>query len=308
METKANYVLIGAFTLIVSVGLLLFGLWAAKFASDRNWNRYEVIFNEAVTGLTEGSSVQYNGISVGTVERLRLDPRDPRKVRALLKLSNDAPIKVDTRAKLSQQGITGSPFIQLSGGSPQAVRLLPSEGDEIPVIQTEPSALQNISDTASKLVTRLDELLSEDNIKRISVTLENLKATTDSIAGQREDIRALLVNAREASEDLRATLKSANGAIDNVNRGVIARLPATMDKLDKTIASLQSAGANANALIDENRAPLKSFTRDGLQQLAPTLEELRALTRDLRGVANGLNRNPAGYILGRDQPKEFTPK
>ncbi len=308
METKANYVLIGAFTLIVSVGLLLFGLWAAKFASDRNWNRYEVIFNEAVTGLTEGSSVQYNGISVGTVERLTLDPKDPRKVRALLKLNVSAPIKVDTRAKLSQQGITGSPFIQLSGGSPQAASLLPSEGNEIPIIQTEPSTLQNISDVASKLVTRLDEMLSEDNIKRISATLENLKATTDSIASQRDDIRQLLVNARQASEDLRTTLKSANGAIDNVNRGVIDKLPATMDKLDKTIASLQAAGQNANLLIDENRAPLRSFTRDGLQQLAPTLEELRALTRDLRGVANGLNRSPAGYILGRQQPKEFTPK
>ncbi|MBS0214245.1 MAG: MCE family protein [Proteobacteria bacterium] len=308
METKANYVLIGAFTLIVSVGLLLFGLWAAKFASDRNWNRYEVVFNEAVTGLTEGSSVQYNGISIGTVERLRLDPKDPRRVRALLKLNVDAPIKVDTRAKLSQQGITGSPFILLSGGAPQSAPLLPSESNEIPIIQTEPSTLQNISDTASKLVTRLDEMLSEDNIKRISATLENLKATTDSIASQREDIRQLLVNARAASEDLRTTLKSANGAIDNVNRGVIDKLPATMDKLDKTIASLQSASQNANSLIDENRAPLRSFTRDGLQQLAPTLEELRALTRDLRGVANGLNRSPAGYILGRQQPKEFTPK
>ncbi len=308
METKANYVLIGAFTLIVSVGLLLFGLWAAKFASDRNWNRYEVIFNEAVTGLSEGSSVQYNGISIGTVERLKLDPKDPRRVRALLKLNVEAPIKVDTRAKLSQQGITGSPFILLSGGAPQSAPLLPSESNEIPIIQTEPSTLQNISDTASKLVTRLDEMLSEDNIKRISATLENLKATTDSIASQREDIRQLLVNARQASDDLRTTLKSANGAIDNVNRGVIDKLPATMDKLDKTIASLQSASQNANSLIDENRAPLRSFTRDGLQQLAPTLEELRALTRDLRGVANGLNRSPAGYILGRQQPKEFTPK
>ncbi|MBS0199088.1 MAG: MCE family protein [Proteobacteria bacterium] len=308
METKANYVLIGAFTLIVSVGLLLFGLWAAKYASDRSWNRYQVIFNEAVTGLSEGSSVQYNGISVGTVERLTLDAKDPRKVRALLKLNVDAPIKADTRAKLSQQGITGSPFIQLSGGAPQSAPLLPSESNEIPIIQTEPSTLQNISDTASKLVTRLDEMLSEENIKRISATLENLKATTDSIAGQREDIAKLLVNARMASEDLRTTLKSANGAIDNVNRGVIDKLPATMDKLDKTIASLQSASQNANSLIDENRAPLRSFTRDGLQQLAPTLEELRALTRDLRGVANGLNRSPAGYILGRQQPKEFTPK
>ena len=73
METKANYVLIGAFTLVTAVFLLLFGLWAAKFSSDRDWREYLVIFTEPVTGLTEGSSVQYNGIAVGTVERLELD-------------------------------------------------------------------------------------------------------------------------------------------------------------------------------------------------------------------------------------------
>ena len=61
METRANYVLIGAFTLIASIALLGFALWAAKYSSDRSWNEFDVVFREPVTGLTEGSSVQYNG-------------------------------------------------------------------------------------------------------------------------------------------------------------------------------------------------------------------------------------------------------
>ena len=174
METRANYVLIGAFTVLTAVFLLLFALWAAKFSSDRDWDRYEVIFSEPVTGLTEGGSVQYNGIGVGTVDRLSLDPDDARNVIALLKLKADTPVKVDTRAKLSQQGITGVPFIQLTGGSPQAALLEPNDNDDIPIIRTEPSALQNIADTANRLVARMDELLSEQNIERISATLENL--------------------------------------------------------------------------------------------------------------------------------------
>ena len=72
METKANYVLIGAFTLLVAAAMLLFGLWAAKYSTDRNWQAYHVVFNEPVTGLTEGGAVQYNGISVGTVDSLSL--------------------------------------------------------------------------------------------------------------------------------------------------------------------------------------------------------------------------------------------
>ena len=148
METRANYVLIGAFTILATVCLLIFGLWAAKFSTDRNWRQYEVIFTEPVTGLTEGGSVQFNGISVGTVDNLSLDANDARKVIALLKLKADTPVKVDTRAKLSQQGITGVPFIQLTGGSPQAARLEPDSSRDIPIIRTEPSALQNIADTA----------------------------------------------------------------------------------------------------------------------------------------------------------------
>ena len=183
METRANYVLIGAFTVLTAVFLLLFALWAAKFSSDRDWDRYEVIFSEPVTGLTEGGSVQYNGIGVGTVDRLSLDPDDARNVIALLKLKADTPVKVDTRAKLSQQGITGVPFIQLTGGSPQAALLEPNDNDDIPIIRTEPSALQNIADTANRLVARMDELLSEQNIERISTTLENLQQATGSIAG-----------------------------------------------------------------------------------------------------------------------------
>ena len=75
METKANYVLIGAFTLIVAAAMLLFGLWMAKYSSDRNWQAYHVVFDEPVTGLTEGGTVQYNGIAVGTVDSLALAPR-----------------------------------------------------------------------------------------------------------------------------------------------------------------------------------------------------------------------------------------
>ena len=74
METKANYVLIGAFTLGVVAFALLFALWAARWSSQQAWDVYDVVFNEAVTGLSEGGTVQYNGIAVGTVEDLSLMP------------------------------------------------------------------------------------------------------------------------------------------------------------------------------------------------------------------------------------------
>ena len=306
METKANYVLIGAFTILVAVFGLLFALWAAKYSADKSFQEYYVIFNEPVTGLTEGGSVQYNGISVGTIEELSLNPRDPRQVRARLKLEASAPVKVDTKAKLSQAGITGSPFIQLTGGSPNAPRLVSNDADTIPVITTEPSALQNIADTASKLVARLDKLMSEENIEHIDNTLTNLDNITAALgdATQKEDLRVLVRNARLASEQLNATLESANGAVANIDR----ELPALLRKLDATLTRLDSAAGGADAILNENRAAIQSFANDGLAQLGPTLGELRALVRDLRRVTDRLDGSPARYLLGRDAPKEFEPE
>ncbi len=118
METRAHHVLIGLFTVIVVAGALLFGLWLAKSNVDSEFKYYEVVFNEAVSGLSRGSSVEYSGIKVGDVVNLRLDPNDPRRVLARVRLSGETPVKQDTQAKLALTGITGTSIIQLSGGTP----------------------------------------------------------------------------------------------------------------------------------------------------------------------------------------------
>lgn len=307
METKANYVLIGVFTLVVAVFGLLFALWAANWSSEKEWRNYRVIFDEPVTGLAEGSNVRYNGISVGTIDSLSLAPQDPRRVIAVVRLEADAPVKTDTTAKLSQDGLTGPPFIQLTGGSPGAPRLVASSDDILPVIRAEPSALQNIADTANRLVSRMDEVLSPENVQRIADTLENIESMTGALGDQREDLRLLVINAREASEQLKTTLVTTNGAIERLDQNLVRELPGLVDKLDRTLTQLESTANNANAMIAENRAPLASFTQGGLQQVGPTLTELRTLIRDLRRVASRLDGNPAGYVLGRQQPKEFEP-
>lgn len=308
METKANYVLIGAFTIVATVALLLFALWAAKYSSEKEWQEYMVVFNEPVTGLSEGSSVQYNGISVGTVETLELAREDPRRVVATLRIQDDVPVKTDTRAKMSQSGITGPPFIQLTGGSPGAPRLADADPRDRPIIQTEASALQNIADTANRLVARLDQVLSEENITRVSNTLAHIESLTGSIAAQREDLRAIIVNARSASAELNATLVQARGVVGDVDRELADKLPALVGRLDRSLAELESAAKGANAIVTENRPAIAEFTQDGLAQVGPTLTELRALTRDLRQVSDRLEGGAAGYLLGRDAPKEFEPK
>ena len=96
--------------------------------------------------------------------------------------------------------------------------------------------------------------------------------------------------------------------MEGVDRELVSELPALVDKLDRALGQLEDASTNANALIAENRAPITEFTQGGLQQVGPTLVELRTLIRDLRRVTNRFDGNPAGYVLGREQPKEFEPE
>ena len=308
METKANYVLIGAFTIALTLFLLLFALWAAKYSTDKSWQSYRVIFNEPVTGMSEGSSVQYNGISVGTVEKLRLAADDPRQVIATLKVQASAPVKTDTRAKMSMTGITGSPIIQLTGGDPASPRLADVDKNDVPVIQTEASALQNIADTANRLVARMDLLLSEENVDSVARTLANLESLTGAVSDQRQDLRAMIVSARASSEQLEATMGNANQAMKSIDRELVSKLPELVARLDSTLARLDSAAAGADGILKENRAAINSFANEGLSQLGPTLGELRALVRDLRRMSDRLDSNPTHYLLGRDAPKEFEPE
>ena len=308
METRANYVLIGTFTLVTTVLLLLFALWASNFSAARNWREYMVVFTEPVTGLTEGGSVQYNGLAVGTVESLNLDDNDARRVIARLKLKANTPVKTDTRAKLSQQGITGVPFIQLTGGSPGAPRLEPSESVEIPIIRTEPSALQNIADTANRLVERLDVVLSETNVEHISATLENLDRISATLADRDQGMEALLVSARDAARNLDTTLQTTNGTMQRLDQNLVRQLPQIITRLESTLARLDSAAGNADAILGENRAAIHSFANDGLGQLGPTLVELRGLIGDLRMLSDRLSGGPSRFLLGRDAPKEYEPE
>lgn len=308
METRANHVLIGLFTIIVSILAVLFALWAANWTSNRNWDNYDIVFTEAVTGLSTGGIVQYNGINVGEVRRLSLDPKDPRKVVARIRVSAGTPVKVDTKAKLAFVGLTGVAQIQLTGGLPESPRLEGTSDRPVPVILTEPSALQNISLAAGDIAERVRLILSDENIDRISKTLDDVNQLTGTLASEKQDIAVLIANLRQASGEINLTMKKVQGSVDTIDKQVIAQMPAMIDKLDRTLANLDKASTNANAILGDNRQAIADFSQNGLGQVGPTLAELRVLVRDLRRVAGRLDQNPAGYLTGNTQPEEFEPK
>ena len=307
METRANHVLIGAFTLGVCLFAVLFALWAAKYTTEKSFQEYDVVFQEAVTGLSVGSQVLYSGISVGAVRNLSLVRDDPRKVVARIRLSADTPVKTDTRAKLTLTGLTGTAVIQLTGGSPGSPALEPPEDARVATIPSEPSALQNIAATASEIVDRVNLLLSDENVARVTRTLEHLDQVSGSLAGEREEMATLIRSARSAADQLEKTLASADRTINNLDQGVVKELPAIVARLDRTLAELEKAGTTTNAMLSENRESIADFANDGLGQVGPTMRQLRGLIRELDDLVDKVETNPAGFILGREQPEEFEP-
>lgn len=307
METRAHHVLIGAFTLVVVALAVLFALWLGKTSLNRQYSYYDIVFTEAVTGLSKGSPVQYNGIQIGEVSQLKLDPKDPRKVLARIQVAADTPIKVDTRAKLGLLGLTGVAFVQLSGGAPTSQPLMPTPDNPVPQIKSETSALSALLASGSDVVTsingildRLGKIISEQNVARINSTLKSIDQTTSTLAAERDDLRTLIREAAAASKQLNQTLAGANQLVNGPGRQTLDRAAAAMASLQKTTQTLDE-------LLTENQGSLQSGLR-GVDQIGPALRELRSTLRDIHQITSQLQANPAGYLLGRDHATEFTPK
>jgi phospholipid/cholesterol/gamma-HCH transport system substrate-binding protein len=313
METHARYVLIGLFSLLMAGGALLFALWLGKASLDNSYDDYEVVFHEAVTGLSIGSAVQFSGIKVGDVQRLRLDPKDPSQVLVRIRLAADTPVRANTTAKLTLAGITGTSFIQLSSGAPGSPELTANTGEAVPRIIAEQSSMsrlmnngKDIFSTVNDLLGNANRLLSADNIERISQTLNNLQLATASVAEQRDDLRISIQQLAQLSQQANQTLAQTSALLRTSNRLLDEHGGATLLSAQQALAALQRSSSSLEQLLNNNQGALG----EGLQsfsELGPALRELRATLTSLNGISQRLEANPAGYLLGREQPEEFQP-
>ncbi|HET9034478.1 MAG TPA: MlaD family protein [Dokdonella sp.] len=314
METRAHHVLIGTFAILAFVLGLGFVLWLSKTSADSAFGYYDVIFTEAVTGLSKGGLVQYNGIKVGEVTQLKLAPDDPRKVIARIRLDGDTPVKVDTEAKLGLLGVTGTAFIQLSGGKPNSKPLLPTAAHPVPVILAGESALSKLLSSGDDIVTsvnqslmRVGQLLSKENIEHVSSTLKHFDAVASTIAEQRGDMAKALGQLADASGELKSTLSTLHEMASTTNELINTDVRKVMASTDKAIKSIDRVADSAESLLNENQSAIASFSDQGLRQVGPTLIDLRETLRSFKQLSDQLG-NSNTLLLGRDQPKEFKPK
>ncbi|MBA4741650.1 MAG: MCE family protein [Azoarcus sp.] len=299
METRAHHVLIGLFTIAAAIGALLFALWLGQSGGERDQALYDIVFHEPVTGLSRGSTVEFNGIRIGDVASLRLDPKDPRRVFARVRIDPSAPMRGDTQARLVPAGITGLSIIRLTSGDDPASQPLLTDTDEIPVIVATPSPLsrlladgEDVMLNVNELLIRARQALSPQTVDDLSATLHNLRLVSDSLAGRRDELAATL-------DDANRLIASTHRLVDEELGDTLASASRAMNAVERTVGEIES-------IVRDNRGNVEGGLR-GLADVGPAMAELRATLASLRTITRQLEDSPRDYLLGRQPTREFQP-
>jgi phospholipid/cholesterol/gamma-HCH transport system substrate-binding protein len=209
MENDRHYFLVGLFVIGGALMLLLFTIWLTT-RNDSDYRPYRIRFAESVSGLANGSAVKFRGVDVGHVEKIMIDPDDARLIRVDVNLLKTAPVKIDTKANLKMQGITGIVFIELSGGDPNLPNLANDDDTKhIPVIPAEPSSLNALInrvpillDKISNAVDQINKFVSDDNAAAFSALLKGS-------GGAVTDLRSILDHSKSNIDDSTAEAAEA---------------------------------------------------------------------------------------------------
>lgn len=300
METRAHYVLIGAFVLCTAALGFLFVLWLGQ--TQREFDEYDVIFTERVSGLTEGAAVRFNGIQKGEVAELRIDPDDPSIVVARVRVGRDTPVKTDTRAELELVGFTGLAIIQFVGGSKDAP-LLKDVTRGIPRVRADASGFAAFLEGSGDIVEAANRLLSPANTEAFGHILANLDTLVAVFAGQDENLSLTIENAASITSDLAETAQRINQLTEDLDKLATGDAKQAVAEARATLASTNALISQLNRMVAENREPLALFTEQGLAQVGPAVIEARRLMRTLEQILREIDRDPRGYLFGESTPR-----
>ena len=321
MRPKVRFMLVGGFVIALGVALVTILVWLSSARGDATYSTYIAYVTESVAGLSENAKVQYNGVDIGHVGMIELDPNDPRRVRVLLEIEEGTPIKADTVATLTSSGITGVARVELSGGTPDAGPPRVAEGEDYPEITTTPSLFVRLDESISVLVgeltgaagsltnvaNRVEELLDEENQATIGNILTNvedftadLDQITTEVSGITREISAVTGSVLAASEELPALLAHVDRLLSAYEVSAF-----TIDQAgsDISIAALgldQSVGSVATG-VNRVLADLTPLTRGATSRLVHLVDELQLLASTLRRVSEDIEQNPEMMLFGRPE-------
>lgn len=311
MEPKVNYIVVGAFVLLLGATVLGAVLWLGKTDYRGIYDRYYVYTRESVAGLSVDSTVKYRGVDVGRVKEVILNPENSEEVRITLDIVGGTPIKTDTQAVLVTQGLTGLVTLNLTGGTREAPLLAPVPGQMYPVITSVPSlfgrldgalakllseqGLSNLVANVNGLAQNASLVLDEENRAQFRQILKDLGEVTKVLASRSGQVDRGAQHAAEAAERM-ARLTEHLGT----------QLPALLDRMGKSATAVQQMTAEVartsrevGEMVGASKPGVEQFSRQTLADAGLLVSELRQLTATMNRVAQQVERQPNVLVLGR---------
>ncbi len=274
METRANYIVTGLFTLAVIVGAFGFIYWFQNSGGAGERAIYRVVFAGSVSGLRTGAPVLFDGVRVGEVTALALDAHDPRKVEASISVDRAVPVRADTKVTLDFQGLTGLAEVSLNGGAADAALIAANDGRP-PTIYADPNAGADVTQAARNVLSRIDSLVA-DNETAMRISLRNIETVTATLAQNSDRLNKVM-----------AGLENLTGSGDN--HGEIAQAAEAIRKL----------ADNLDKRTEEISTGLAQFSNSGLKQFEAFAVDGRRTLAELQKTIKNIDQHPSRLIFGR---------
>ncbi|MGI8840112.1 MAG: MlaD family protein [Caulobacteraceae bacterium] len=311
MERNANYALVGLISAIISVALVIFVVWLAGSGLNRDYDLYDIVFQGPVRGLSQGAEVHFNGIKVGDVTKISLDPRDSHYVIARARVTTDVPIRADSYATLEPQGITGVNYVQITAGTaskPLLKNTVPA--GVVPRMKSQKDALSDllagggfIIQRTVEALDRVNRIFSDENIKTLSATLSDVQAVTAELRERKSiiaDAQKTMQNAAQAAQQIRDLAKSSQTLVNGDGKRTFAKLGDAADQIE-------GAAKGLHVMVDKLQGPTTDFAANGLPELSGAIASLQRTLDHLDQVLGEVQNNPRG-LVGKPPAKQIEVK
>ncbi|MCC5973817.1 MAG: MCE family protein [Rubellimicrobium sp.] len=286
METRANYILIGAFTLAGMLGIVAFVLWFARIELDRQFAYFDIAFT-SVSGLSAASDVRFSGLPVGQVVSVGLSPDGDGTVNVRIEIDADTPVRTDSIATIESQGVTGVSFVGISPGTPEADLLVRTPGGPFPRIEAGRSALQSLSEDAPQILTEtlsilegVNNLLTDANQDRVDRILTNMEDASANFAAALEDFSIVTSSVSEFAtqiDSFNATLEDLTGAMTGL-----------LETADDTLLSIGTLAEDSRVTLSVLVETMTSTQNLLIEAERFIAEELSTTTGEIGRVADAV--------------------
>ncbi|MGH7094428.1 MAG: MlaD family protein [Stellaceae bacterium] len=313
METRAHYVAVGAFVLAMLFLAFLGVLYLGGAQLSTRYARYDIYFKGPVTGLSKGGLVEYNGIPVGKVSDIEIDPNDVEQIRVTVDIETNVVIKNDAKANVETNILSGVSYILLTKGTQEAPALVAKPGERYPVIKSRRSYFASIAargpellDELARIGDHLDDILNKHNRQAITRILDHADKVTGELAEHRKEFTEVAQNANTALAAVTKLLGDVDASYSGPD-GLNQRLRQSLSQFNKTAASLEQTNREIAQVAREARGSVHEINTHTLNDLDGLLRDTRQLVAGLTRLAEEIQRDPSRLLYG-DRREGYRPK